>query len=396
MNPPRSASGAHLSCALSALVLLAACGRDADEAPGFAADWGHFDCIVEPAPAEPVFELEQPPVEDIPRNQTFAHAWVHPSCTADDRPAIFLTLGAMERCERANDSPERLQIFLDAGGPLAFPVDAPIEVELGPGTALRGLYFNAVGTASTVYGRLQIERFDPHGDSFGQYDLLTADGEAIRGAFAAPFCAAPQDLDCYPYDARGRPEPPVGEADPGGDAPGVQPEPPVAPGAHCEGRYTVTEWVITELSFNPGFINPMLSDGLANGSLVVDVLARDATVEVLDVTPNAAGVRLRSPEVPRYAPIPIEWDADNGFETAGEGVFGVTLEESDYPGFEPLLWELEGSQLVAEADADCARLTIEHTGWFRDLGYTIPGRPDMEVDGEAAWLITTRLVAEPL
>lgn len=393
---------AGVSCVLG-------CVQDPD---GGAADDGVADgALVDATIGDAAVEPEPlPPIADVPRDDRFANAWLHPSCTAEGRPAAILSLGPHGQCDLAPEVPDRLQIYVDGAVGAPFPAQGPVELQVAPGTPVRGLYFDIQGRAHQVSGTLLIERVDVHGQSFGQFTLESAAGHALEGAFAADFCLDDPDselriADCFPYGPGGPPiapepdvmEPDVGEPEPQPE-PMQPPVPDVEPGEHCEGHYTVTQWAMIEANFHLHYINDMLSRGLIGGSVVLDVLAHADRVELIDVTVDAAGIRRRSPEVPPYAPIPIEWDAE-GFVTTAEGAFGVWLSESEYPRFEPLVWDLEAVHLEATAAPDCASLSITQTGFFRDQDFTIPGNKDVDADGDGvmdSWSFTTQMTAERL
>lgn len=357
-----------------------------------------------------------PPIAPGPRNTVYPSATAQPICGPGGAPSLALTLGAHDSCDPGPPGPGRAQLYFDAHPDLLFPIRAPRVLPVAPGTPVRGLYFDEQGVAHQLIGEVELERFALEDALYAQYDLRAADGTRISDAMKADICISADawntpGSDCYPYGREGppgprpvepepepAPEPDVGEPEPE-HRPAGRPIPiePVEPGDHCEGHYTITEWAITEINFSPFYINEMLSSGLMGGSIVMDVVARADTVELVDATILPGGVRARAPESPVYPRMPIIWRAD-GFDTPDEGVFGVWLTESQYPRFEPLNWELEGVMLAADAAADCQTLTITHTGWFTDLGFSLGGQ-DFDEDGDGrmdGWTLTTQMTAERL
>lgn len=378
---------------VSCLVLLAGCIADPDASPtaGQSPDGGDFDVPdAMPDAGADAMPDPLPPIADIDRNERFAVAAIRPSCTADQRPAVSLTLAQDPICAVESNRPDRVMIFIDDAPALSWPLRGPVRIPVAPDTFARGLYFNDRNVALPLSGHVLVERFSVHGMTYGRYVLQSSEGHLLEGAFESEFCAARDGIpDCYPYDE--------GNPFDVSDDP-IVPE-PIVRGEHCEGRYTLEQWVVTELGFRAHYINDMLRSGLMDGSLIVDVLARVDSVELIDVTPDAAGVRLRSPEVPPFNAIPIEWDADDGFETIEEGRFGIWLASSDYNDFEPLVWVLEQTRLEATSADDCTTLSITHTGAFLDLGYTIPDAKDADLDGDGVndgWYITSQMTARRL
>ncbi|MGK0359776.1 MAG: hypothetical protein ACI9U2_002082, partial [Bradymonadia bacterium] len=227
-------------------------------------DFGARVCPAESAFVDPAPDcypyVPEPPIEPGPRNSLFGGAFVQPVC-GPGVPSIIVSLGGHAACDLDADGPDRLQLYFDANAALRFPIRAPVVVPVAPATPMHGLYFNAQGIASQVSGEVRIERFDIGGLVHAQYDLRTADGLALADAVEAEVCISNDawdrsGSDCYPYGPGGppgprpdpAPEPPGPSPEPGPDvAPEPEPQPagpipPVEPGDHCEGHYTVTQW----------------------------------------------------------------------------------------------------------------------------------------------------------
>lgn len=384
---------------LACVALLAGCIADPDASPTEPPEGGDFDVPdAMPDTGADAMPDPLPPIADIDRNERFAVAAIHPSCTADQHPAMSLTLAQDPICAVESNRPDRVMIFIDDAPALSWPLRGPVRIPVAPDTFARGLYFNDRNVALPLSGHVLVESFSVHGMTYGRYVLQSSEGHLLEGAFESEFCAARNGIpDCYPYD-EGNPFDPGPLDDPDQPADPGDPDEPVR-GEHCEGRYTLEQWVVTELGFRTNIINDMLRSALMDGSLIVDVIARADSVKLIDITPDAAGVRLRSPEVPPFPPIPIEWDADDGFETTEDGRFAVWLESSSYGLFEPLVWELAQSALTATSADDCETLSIIHSGAFLDLGYTVDAGPDIDLDGDGvndAFGLATQMTARRL
>ncbi len=289
----------------------------------------------------------------------FAHAAIEPACARsderDDIPAVRLDLRDVDRCGRVGRN-DRIEIALQETDDLAFPLEAPLGFNVSPAGPARGVWVDEVGTPHEIEaGVVQLERFDLEEGASGRY-LLWAGGEELEGRFEARGCEVPEEDHCYG---------------------GVEPPPPED---GCVGPYEVTRWLVDRAVFDTQLVNQVLMAGLASGELAPRL---DFAVDELTWVDVAAGGA--DPQVPASPPVAIERlrrAAGDHITTTEPAELFTLLPASDYPGAEPLVWHLEAVEVAGDFTADCASFSARFTGAFRTEGFSIPGAPDRDLDGD--------------
>ncbi len=306
---------------------------DADVAP----DAGPGGAILQRSP-----ELGEAVEEAV----DFAFAMARLDC--DEGGAVLsLRLHDVEGCREGVERTNRIDLEVLEGLDLAAPLEAPFGLNVGPEAGAQALWVAPNGDRHEIAaGLLQLDAYDPEGEVRGRYLLVTEGGEELRGAFLTTMCA--------------------------NDACVVEPE--VAPEGACAPRYEVDAWEADQAPFDPALLHDLLAAGVQDGRIDVEfAFAEDQLtwIDRLDGAPD--------PAVPPSPPMAFEVEAGNLLTEAGTSF--TALPAADYPGAEPLVWQLHEFSISGRFTEDC-RFVGRWGGAFEDLGYTIPGAPDADTDGD--------------